>query len=45
MNAQKKQLVSTADNFSDSTFEINETTKQAIKETGYARCLTDEYES
>ncbi|PHS10096.1 MAG: peptidase [Kordia sp.] len=45
VNAQQKQLVATADNFSDRTFEITETTKQAIKETGYARCLSVENEA
>jgi len=46
VSAQQKQLIPTMVNdFSEKTFEITETTKQAIKNTGFARCLSVENEA
>jgi|GEM_PF-482943 len=46
MNAQQKQFTAaTVNDFSQKTFEITETTKQSIKNTGFARCLSVENEA
>jgi len=44
VNAQQKQPVGSVKALPSKTFEITETTKQAIEKTGFARCLSVENE-